>query len=110
MPFGDATHCQTGGQTTPQSAGPGDLAANVATHEIFEAATDPLLNAWFADDGNETSDLCNFTFGTNTWGSGAGAGNQMWNGFIFEVQRQWDEHARQFANSTSAGCVQAGPQ
>jgi hypothetical protein len=72
------------------------------SHEIMEAATDPLGNAWFDSSGNEIGDLCGFNFGPNTWGSGAGAGNQMWNGLIFELQQQYDNHA--------AGCVQVGPQ
>jgi hypothetical protein len=60
------------------------------------------LNAWFDSSGNEIGDLCAFKFGSNTWGSGAGAGNQMWNGFIFQLQQEYDNHA--------AACVQVGPQ
>jgi hypothetical protein len=101
IPFGDPNFCQATGQTTPNDAF-GDLAANVMSHEIMEAATDPLLNAWFDSSGNEIGDLCAFNFGPNTWGSGSGAGNQMWNGFIFELQREYDNHA--------AACVQVGPQ
>jgi len=101
IPFGDPNHCQQTGQTTPNSAN-GDLAANVASHEIMEAVTDPLLDAWFDSTNNEIGDLCNFNFGVNTWGTGAGAGNQMWNGVILEIQQEWDNHAN--------ACVQVGPQ
>jgi hypothetical protein len=101
IPFGSPNFCQVSGQTTPNDPF-GDLAANVLTHEIIEAITDPLGNAWFGSGGDEIGDICNFDFGTNTWGSGSGAGNQMWNGFIFEVQREYDNHA--------SACVQAGPQ
>jgi len=101
IPYGEPARCQAGGQTTPNQVN-GDIAANVATHEIMEAATDPLGDAWFDSSGNENGDLCNFNFGVNTWGTGTGAGNQMWNGTIMEVQQEWDNHA--------AACVQAGPQ
>jgi hypothetical protein len=103
IPYGAPAACQIAGQTTPNDAN-GDLAANVQTHEISEAATDPLLNAWLDAVGNEIGDLCNFTFGPNTWGSGSGAGNQMWNGFIFEVQEEFDNHS-----GTSGTCRQSGP-
>jgi hypothetical protein len=105
QPYGDPTHCKVAGQTTPNDAN-GDLAANTMTHEIAEAATDPLLNAWFDTSGNEIGDLCNFVFGTNSWGSGAGAGNYMWNGFIFEVQQEWNNHF----NGGTGGCTQGGPE
>lgn len=101
IPYGNPNACQAAGQTTPNDAF-GDLAANIMSHEIMEAATDPLLDAWFDSSGNEIGDLCSFNFGSNTWGSGAGAGNQMWNGLIFELQQEYDNHA--------AGCVQVGPQ
>jgi len=100
IPFGNPA-CKVAGQTTPIDAN-GDLATNVMTHEIMEAATDPLGNAWFTSSGDEIGDICNFNFGPNTWGTGAGAGNQMWNGLIFEVQQEYDNH--------SASCVQVGPQ
>jgi hypothetical protein len=35
-------------------------------HELAEAATDPLLNAWKDILGNENGDLCNFQF-LQTW-------------------------------------------
>jgi hypothetical protein len=103
IPYGNSL-CQIAGQTTPNDAF-ADLAANVTSHEIMEATTDPLLNAWFDTSGNEIGDLCNFNFGTNTWGSGVTAGNQMWNGWIFEVQQEWDNHAL----GGTGGCVKVGP-
>jgi len=110
IPYGSSSGCQAGGQTTPNDAA-GDLAANVTTHEIMETATDPFGNAWFGSLGtaSENGDLCNFIFGANTWGSGAGAGNQMWNGIIMEVQEEYDNHAYTLSGNTS-GCVQVGPQ
>jgi hypothetical protein len=103
IPYGQSAGCQEPGQTTPNDPN-GDLAANVQTHEITEAATDPFGTAWFDASANEIGDLCNFNFGTNTWGSGTGAGNQMWNGVIFEVQQEFDNHS-----GTTGTCRQSGP-
>jgi len=50
----------------------------VATHELTEAITDPLLNAWYDAALNEIGDLCAYQYGTNTWDSARA--NQMWNG------------------------------
>jgi len=93
--------CLASGQTAPNGDA-GDLAANSASHEIEESITDPLLNAWFDSSGNENGDLCNFVFGTNTWAGPSTAGNQMWNGFVFELQQEWDNNA--------GACASAGPQ
>jgi hypothetical protein len=98
IPYGNPSGCQAGGQTTPNDAY-ADLAVNVTAHEVDEAGTDPLLNAWYDSSGNEIADLCNFNFGTNTWDSGQA--NQMWNGWFFELQQMWDNH--------TGGCVQVGP-
>lgn len=41
-----------------------DAAVNIFAHELAETATDPLLNAWWADsDGDENADKCSFNFG-----------------------------------------------
>lgn len=77
-----------------------DSSANVASHEMTEAATDPQLNAWWdSGNGEEIGDLCAWMFGAPTWDSGLA--NQMWNGHFYELQQEYDNH-------TSA-CVQLGP-
>jgi hypothetical protein len=41
-----------------------DAAVNIFAHELAETATDPLLNAWWADsDSDENADKCSFNFG-----------------------------------------------
>ncbi len=79
--------------------GDADTDAEISTisHEQIEAATDPLLSAWYDSSGNEIGDKCNFVYGnTNSDGS-----NENWNGHPYIVQEEWD-------NAQSA-CVQAGP-
>lgn len=37
---------------------------SVVAHEITEAATDPLIDAWYRDsDGSENADICAWQFG-----------------------------------------------
>ncbi len=91
MPYGGTSDCLLPSQTSPNNDKAADGAASVTSHEVTEAITDPLLDAWFTAQGNEIGDLCNFTFGTNTWDSGAA--NQMWNGYFFELQQEWSNHA-----------------
>ncbi|MBO0733397.1 MAG: hypothetical protein J2P49_03605 [Methylocapsa sp.] len=100
-PYANTSVCKAPGQTEP-NGDVGDLSASVASHEVTEATTDPELNAWFDSSGNEIGDLCNFVFGTNTWTGPSAAANQMWNGFFFELQQEYDNN--------SAACESAGPQ
>ena len=77
-----------------------DSSANVASHEITEAATDPQLNAWWdSGNGEEIGDLCAWNFGSSTWDGGLA--NQMWNGDFYELQMEYDNH--------TSTCVQLGP-
>jgi hypothetical protein len=101
IPFARPSTCFASGQTMPNGDA-GDIAASPASHEISEAITDPLLNAWFDSSGNENGDLCNFVFGANTWAGPSAPGNQMWNGVVFELQQEWDNNA--------GACASVGPQ
>jgi hypothetical protein len=76
-----------------------DTAATAASHELTEAITDPLLNAWFTSTGEEIGDLCAFNYGVNTWDRGKA--NQSWNGHFYELQQEYDNH--------NGSCVQVGP-
>jgi hypothetical protein len=101
-PFANTSVCKTPSQTSP-NGDVGDLAASTASHELMEAITDPLLNAWFDSAGNEIGDLCNFVFGAaNPWVGPSAMGNQMWNGFVYELQQEYD--------NSSGACASAGPQ
>jgi hypothetical protein len=74
-----------------------DSTINVSSHEQNEAATDPLLNAWFDSSGQEIGDKCNFHFGpTKSFG-----GDVKLHHHPYEVQEEWDNHV--------SGCVLKGP-
>ena len=102
MPYADPNYCYSSlhGQTSPNNDIPADAAANVSSHELTEAITDPELNAWYDSSGNEIGDICAWNFGlTFTWDGGLA--NQMWNGHFYTLQTEYDNHA--------AACVQVGP-
>lgn len=99
MPYGNLSVCAAG-QPSPNSNPLADSVTSTASHEISEAITDPLLNAWFTDKGNENGDLCAYNYGINTWGNG----NEGWNGHIYELQQEFDNHP-----SPGIGCHQVGP-
>ncbi|BDA42945.1 probable protein EXORDIUM-like 3 at C-terminar half [Coccomyxa sp. Obi] len=56
-----------------------DGMASIIAHEVMEVATDPLINAWFNNDGYENADLCAWTFSANTFAAGGGLANLRWN-------------------------------
>lgn len=99
MPYGDPAVCQLPGQPSPNADPIADTTTTAASHELTEAITDPLLNAWFTAGGAEIGDLCAYNYGSNTWDSGKA--NQMWNGHFYELQQEYDNH--------TAACVQVGP-
>jgi hypothetical protein len=77
IPYAAPTYCQSASATSPNGNAAGDAAASVTSHELSEAITDPELNAWWdSANGQEIGDLCAWTYGTNTWGSGSSAANQ----------------------------------
>jgi hypothetical protein len=62
--------------------------ANVSGHELSEMLTDPQLNAWYDQQGNENADKCAWTFnGLVTIGS------QSW-----KIQQNW--------SNAAGGCIQ----
>ena len=104
-PWGDVA-CQFSPPVpSPNNDPAADAAASIASQELTDATTDPLLNAWHTTVGAEIGDLClnwtnpALTFGTNTWDNGNA--NQMWNGSFFELQTEYDNH--------TSSCVQLGP-
>jgi hypothetical protein len=86
----------TNNTASPNGDVPADAEINTLAHEIEEAATDPLLNAWFDRRGYENADKCAWTFGT-TYPSGGGVANMQIGDKHFLIQRNW-------INSGSGGC------
>ena len=79
---------------------PGGGYANLASHEVTEATTDPEGTAWWqTTTGEEIGDLCAWIFGSADWDGGLA--NQQWNGHYYDLQLEYDNHV--------AGCVKVGP-
>jgi hypothetical protein len=103
MPYAASPYCTA--STSPNGNVEADSGASITSHELIEAVTDPMLNAWFTAQGNEIGDLCAWNYGTNTWGALA---NQKWNGHLYELQQEYDNHAAAVFGALK-GCVQVGP-
>lgn len=106
MPYANPTYCYASGsgQHSPNGDVPSDAAVNIASHEITEANTDPLVSkgpyGWYDNaNGYEIGDLCAWTFGSADWDSGLA--NQNWNGHNYDLQLEYNNH--------TASCVKIGP-
>jgi hypothetical protein len=78
----------TPGQSPPNHDAYADPEINVLSHELFEAVSDPLLNAWTDSFGNEIGDKCAWNFGSvNPDGS-----NIVLNGHKYLVQLEWSNY------------------
>jgi hypothetical protein len=99
MPYADS-RCQAPsfGQHFPRNAD-GDASANLTSHELTEAITDPNLDAWYDVNGEEIGDKCAWNFGLATWDGSLA--NEMWNGRFYDLQLEYDNH--------KSTCVDVGP-
>ncbi len=85
--------------TSPNNDPAADAEISTTSHEQMEAATDPLGNGWFGENGlqDEIGDKCAYQYlQMNADGS-----NVNWNGNPYIVQSEWDNNV--------TGCVLAGP-
>ena len=89
----------TGPNSTPGSGGGADGMANVIGHETEEAISDPDLNAWFDNSGQENADKCNFRFGATQTAANSARFNQTLGGKNWMIQMNWE-------NSRGGGCAQ----
>jgi Phosphate-induced protein 1 conserved region len=89
--------CSTG---TPSPNGdlPADRVINVLAHEIEESTSDPRLNAWFDQNGEEDADKCAWTFGTTYTTGNGGVANMNLGGKDFLIQQNW-------VNAGTGGCL-----
>ena len=74
-----------------------DPSLNTISHEQNEAITDPWLDAWYSNDGNENGDLCAWNFGA-TQGTAGQEYNQTINGHHYSLQQEY--------SNDGLGCVQ----
>ncbi len=75
-----------------------DAMVSVMSHELEEAASDPLLNAWYDSSGNENADKCAWTFGTPYNPGNGSMANMKLGSRDFLIQRNW-------LNANGGGCA-----
>jgi len=96
--------CDPNDNTSGHSEGLAAL-ANVSGHELSEARTDPHLDAWYDNQGQENSDKCAWSFGPTL---------VPFNGSSWKLQGNWSNSAynsttRGYNNrSGQKGCIDGG--
>lgn len=66
-----------------------DGMASVIAHELEESTTDPDLNAWYDNFGNENADKCAWTWGTTYLTSNGSTANMKLGAMDYLIQRNW---------------------
>ena len=99
---GDAG-CDPGDSSGLHSEGLAAL-ANVSAHELSEARTDPVLNAWYDAQGQENGDKCAWTYGASLL--------TLSNGTRWKMQGEWSNLAYNYQlgypnRSGQYGCLSA---
>jgi hypothetical protein len=74
--------------TGPNGNAGADGMASIIAHELEETATDPYLNAWYDNRGNENADKCAWTFGAVYVSNGAYA-NMKLGTRNYLIQQNW---------------------
>ncbi len=112
-PYGDTVDCQVGGAPTPNGDATADAAATAASHELTEAITDPLLDAWYTATGEEIGDLCIYYYGYVGWDSGKAS--EHWNTHYYLLQTEYDNYLQNSYLTVGSvngpyGCFNVGPE
>jgi hypothetical protein len=75
--------------TTPNGDLAGDSMASLIAHELSESVTDPDLNAWFDQRGQENADKCAWHFGTTSTAKNGSQYNVTFGGAQYLIQQNW---------------------
>jgi len=75
--------------TSPNNNAGADGMVSVVAHELEEATSDPDLNAWYDNRGEENADKCAWTFGTTQTAANGSQYNMVINGLEYLIQRNW---------------------
>ena len=97
MPYTGTNLAACGVTHSPNHDVNADSTINVTSHEQMEAATDPLINAWYDSTGAEIGDKCAWKFGPLN----SAGGDVTWGSHSYYVQKEWDNKV--------TGCVLTGP-
>jgi phosphate-induced protein 1 len=78
-----------------------DAMASIIAHELEEAVTDPDLNAWYFNNGQENADKCAWTFGTLSTAANGSKYNVHLGGRDYLIQQNWVNNGSQSACAMS---------
>ncbi|MGZ3457757.1 MAG: hypothetical protein ACXU86_04545, partial [Archangium sp.] len=94
---GNAARCIT--SCAAQSTGPNgnagaDGMVSIVAHELEEAATDPLGNAWYDLSGYENGAKCAWNFGTESTAANGSKYNITLGGLQMLIQQNWEKSSK----------------
>jgi len=81
------TPCNTG--ASPNGDAGVDAMASVFSHELVEAASDPLGTTWYDANGYENADKCAYTYGATSRLSSGAYYNMNIGGLNYLIQQNW---------------------
>jgi hypothetical protein len=88
---------------SPNGDSGADGMASIMAHETEEAISDPDLNAWYDNRGQENADKCAWKFGPTTGSIGNGGYNQTLGGLHWLIQMNWENARRGGCDQTLGG-------
>lgn len=81
--------CEEQTSRSPNGDPGADAMASTIAHELNEAVTDPSLNAWYDDAGQENSDKCAWTYGGTKLSSNGAKYDVTLGGRQYLIQKNW---------------------
>jgi hypothetical protein len=75
--------------SSPNGNAGADGMASIIAHELEEATTDPDLNAWYDQRGQENADKCAWNFGTTLRAPNGSEYNMVLGGMQYLIQQNW---------------------
>jgi Phosphate-induced protein 1 conserved region len=82
--------CEEQSASSPNNNPGADGMASIIAHEFEESTSDPDLNAWYDNRGEENADKCAWTFGTESTASNGSKYNlTLSDGSRWLIQRNW---------------------
>jgi len=89
--IGDGARCNgsCGSAPSPNGDSSADGMASIVFHELSEAVSDPLINAWTDSKGQENGDLCAWQFGSTYRTGNGGTANVRLGNRDYLLQEMW---------------------
>jgi hypothetical protein len=86
---GNQSGCSVQFNKSPNNDPPIDAMISVMSHELEETISDPNLNAWYDQAGEENADLCAWNFGQESTAPNGSSYNMTFGGHNYLIQQNW---------------------